>query len=102
MIRALKFLAATALSVVSSTDYPEPPQILSNPVTEWTGSYGSSRVGKISSKFTNTNGEEGLFPFFLFFLFSFFSFLLFLFFSFVLFLSFFSNSILTVVLLFNR
>lgn len=61
MIRALKLLAISALGIVSATDYPEPPQILSNPVTEWTGSYGNSRVGKISSKFINSNGEEGFY-----------------------------------------
>jgi hypothetical protein len=67
MIKALRFLAYAAVGVISvtSTDYPEPPQILANPVTEWTGSYQNSRVGKISSKFTNANGEEG--EFFLFY-----------------------------------
>lgn len=67
MIRALKFFAISAIGAIWATDYPEPPQILSNPVTEWTGSYGDSRVGKISSKFINSNGEEGLFYFFYFF-----------------------------------
>jgi hypothetical protein len=61
MIKALRFFAYAAVGVISvtSTDYQEPPQILANPVTEWTGSYEKSRVGKISSKFVNADGEEG-------------------------------------------
>jgi hypothetical protein len=65
MIKALKFLTVAAVGAVSATsgavttDYQEPPLILADPVTEWTGSYANSRVGKISSKFTNSDGEEG-------------------------------------------
>lgn len=59
MIKALKFLTFSAFGVLSATSYQEPPQILANPVTQWTGSYENSRVGKISSKFVNENGEEG-------------------------------------------
>lgn len=60
MIKALK-LALVAFGVAANalkTDYPEPPPILDAP-TEWYGSYESSRVGKISSPFTNSDGSEG-------------------------------------------
>lgn len=60
MLSFLKYVTVSSLAVLGhaklQNEYPEPPAILT-PVTEWYGTHGNSRVGKISAPFIGTDGN---------------------------------------------